>query len=457
MESKVKNTIISNNLIDKGSTLICGISGGADSVFMLHILDKLKAQLDFDIVITHIHHGLRGEEADRDLEFSKSLANDLDYDFYFTHVSMSDYAKENRITEEEAGRILRMNFFQSIAKKYDKALIALAHNFDDQAETVLQRIIRGSGIRGLKGISYKRDNIIRPVLDCKRSEIEAYLKNNDLKYMTDSTNLLSLYTRNKLRLEIIPKIKELNPAFSESIVRISKISDELYSYIESEANKIFDEISIIDDNKISIDLKELLKQNIVIKKELIFLAIEKLNKTREGITAKHLDSILELMNLQTGKMLNNIPKITVLKDYENLVFNKKEYFQSKNFDFELKLGKNYYKEIDNFIECEILKNGFEKTADRYTYIIDRDKIKGQLRIRNRKAGDKIKPLKMNGTKKVKDIFIDAKVSKEMRDFIPIVCDAEKLIWIIGFKKSDEVKIEKNTKNFLKIKFGGNDA
>ncbi|HLR36336.1 MAG TPA: tRNA lysidine(34) synthetase TilS, partial [Tissierellales bacterium] len=212
MEGKVLETIRNYNLIDEGDQVVIGVSGGPDSMALLYILLDIKKVIPFNIYVAHVNHGVRGEAANKDEEFVRNICKDLNFPFYSIKVNMYEYAKDHNMTGEEAGRKLRYDFFKKVLKKHGRGKIAVAHNKNDQAETLIMRFMRGTGIDGLKGIPYKRGNIIRPLLEINRDEIEAYIGENKIDTRLDKTNLEPIYNRNKIRLELMPYIEEnFNP------------------------------------------------------------------------------------------------------------------------------------------------------------------------------------------------------------------------------------------------------
>src|SRR5699024_9562436 len=219
MEDRILKNLTEHKLINKGDTIIIGASGGPDSQFMIFILDKLKEKLGFDIVLAHLNH-LHRKEASLDEDLVRKTAKKLGLEFNSRSRSMDDLAKKLKISSEDAGRRLRYEFFRDMAKNYPSSKIAVAHNKDDQAETLLMRMVRGTGLDGLKAMNYKSGDIIRPILNIKKSEILAYLDKNNLPYAIDHTNFENDYTRNKIRLDIMPKLAEINPGVIDAFFKL---------------------------------------------------------------------------------------------------------------------------------------------------------------------------------------------------------------------------------------------
>lgn len=326
MKEKVLETIKKYKLIENGDKIVIGVSGGPDSITLLNVLLEIKKEkiIDFDIVVCHINHMIR-EEATEDEEYVSNFCKKYNIEFFAKRIEIEKISKEEKIGTEEAGRKARYEFFNEILEKTSSNKIATAHTANDNAETVLMNIIRGSGTSGLKGIEAKRDNLIRPLIECKRDEIEEYCKKNNLNPRIDKTNFENIYTRNKIRNLLIPYIKEnFNPNIIETINRLSDLSKAENDYLEKETAKKFKEILIEKKNdEIILDLNKFNLQETVIKSRLVLYTINILFGTRSGIEKKHIEDIIKLCSNNIGnKFLIPNKKVKIL------VKNKKIFFIS---------------------------------------------------------------------------------------------------------------------------------
>ncbi|WP_130808077.1 tRNA lysidine(34) synthetase TilS [Senegalia massiliensis] len=457
MENKVLKTIEKYNLIKKHDNIIVGVSGGPDSIFLLSILDKIKQKIKFNIVVCHINHGTRGIETDKDEIFVKKLCKKMKVDFHSIKVDMNGYAKEKSISSEEAGRELRYDFFRKILKKYNnKGSVAVAHNKNDQAETMIMRFLRGTGIDGLKGMDFKNGDIIRPVLNISREEIEKYIADNDIEVRIDETNKMDIYRRNKIRLNLIPDIKEeYNPSIIDTLYRTSKIMKVDSDFINNYANTQFDNLKTqISKEKISLDKHNLINQHKAIQYRIIRLAIERLIGHLKEIEQIHIESIINLMeNNITGKRIDISNGIEAFINYKYLEIRLKTKEEKIILDRQLNLKNiNYINELG--LEITLKVEDFNKNKinqkDRFIKYFDYDKIVGGLFIRFRKSGDKFKPLGMKGNKKLKDFFIDEKIPRENREKIPIIYDKQGILWVVGHRISENYKVNSTTKKVLMI-------
>lgn len=458
MKEKVINVIYKYNLIEKDDKIVVGVSGGPDSMALLYILNGIKDELGFNIYVAHINHGIRKEEADEDEKYVKYICSELSLPFHSTKVNMDEYAKENKLTSEEAGRAIRYDFFNRILNDIGGGKIAVAHNKNDQAETLLMRFFRGTGLEGLRGMEYKNANIIRPLLDVSREEIEKYCSDNDISVRIDRTNLEPIYGRNKTRLEVIPYIAQnYNKGIVDTLARTSKLmqmdSEFILGIVEKKYKKVVVEES---QNSIVLDIDNLKKEHYCIKSRIIRQSIEKINGSLKGIEEKHISNIFNLMeeNL-TGKNINISNNIIIKISYGNMIIEKENKLRKVLFRYPLHIGKPVY--IDE-LNAAIISNVLPisevdiKYINRFIKYFDYDKIKGVLHIRNRKDGDRFAPLGMHGSKKLKDFFIDEKIPRDQRDSIPIIEDNGKIIWIVGHRISEEYKVSNDTSKVLVLEY-----
>ena len=306
MEQEILNTILKYKLIENGDKIVLGVSGGPDSLSMLNVLNNIKndktKNLNFEIVVAHINHMIR-EEANFEEEFVKKFCEKINVKFFSKRIDVLKYANNNKISTEEAGRILRYDFFDEILQKTQSNKIAVAHNLNDKVETIIMHILRGSGTNGLIGIEPKRENkYIRPLIDTTRENIEKYCEEKNLNPCIDKSNFENIYSRNKIRNIIIPYIKkEFNPNIIESINRLSNVIKAENDYFENKAEQIYNDILIChEQNVITLELKKFNSQEEVFKSRLLIYAIKQLKGSANGIEKKHLEDIITLCSKNIG-------------------------------------------------------------------------------------------------------------------------------------------------------------
>ena len=447
-EQKVLRFVKENELLLAGEKILIAFSGGPDSVFLLHFLNKFKKKYKIEIGAVHINHLLRGNDSQRDELFCKTICEELSIPFYSLRKNIKTYSKKNKYSLEVAGRKVRYEFFEKIsqANGYDK--IATAHNADDNVETVLINLIKGTGIKGIAGIPVKRKNIIRPILSLTKKEILDYLDENKFEYRIDASNSSNEFERNFLRNEVIPLIhKNINPALSQTVLNTSLNLQRLNYGIESLANKIKSDIKAIknkmvvipgelfkyeDEFIISYLLKEIIKENFSVKTE-----------------SKDLKKIFLLSKKQSGKSEELTENLTALKERNEIVI-RKTFSANKSESFKIKIGdeikiKNKILSIIK-IEPKDIKIGKSRSEE----FISAENVKDSFIVRNWKEGDKFYPFGMQGTKKISDYLNDIKISTfEKRDQLVLVNDA-KIVWVVGKRLDDRYKLTSNTKKVLKL-------
>lgn len=421
-------TIEKYKLLENGDKIIVALSGGADSVTLLDMLYSVKELYNLKIYASHINHGLRGEEADRDENFCKILCENYNVELFIKKADIKALAKEQKISEELCGRNVRYSYFEELSQKLD-AKIATAHTASDNIETLLFNITRGSSVTGAGGITPKRDNIIRPLIMLTRADIESYCQQNKLEYVTDSTNLTDDYTRNKIRHQVIPVLKQLNPQLELSAFHFCESARETSEYVNIQTEKALENAVC----EYGYNCKSLLENsNAVIKN-----AISLICKKHSGITPeyKHIELILEI--------LHNNGAVSIGNGYTAV---------SKQGILRV-IGKND-KELFSHSE---LKGEITFTKDFKRYIIKIDNSLSENKniiLRTRKGADKFTYLNRNITKPLRKAMNEAKIPSELRDDLLVIADEEAVLWCekIGYSKQGEY-LKENNKLSVEIKEG----
>ena len=445
---KFKNFIEENNLIEKGDSIVSAVSGGSDSVFMLEMLSAIKDDYDLKIIVSHVNHGLRGAEAQRDEDFVKKLAEKNGLIYEVEHIDMAGYAKEHSLTCEEAGRKLRYLFFEEIKEKYKADKVAIAHNKNDVAETIFLNIFRGTGLDGLESIPLRRDFYIRPILCFEKSEILDFLKENNIHYVDDSTNFTNDYKRNVIRNEIIPFIKKnFNENIVSSMSRLASIAKENNLYLEDIINDKY--IDIVKDNTIDREgFNELnhYEKTLVLRK---FLR-DNLNYLN-NISKDNIEDMIKLISLDSGKKYDIDGKHYLVNDFDKTIFKKldiNELSEEISLDFKLDKVYNIYGSKFKFVLSDKI------LSKKY---LDYDLLTGKLSLRNRRSGDRFNPFGMKGSKKIKDYFVDKKVSSDDRSKVLFLMNDDEIAYVVGYDIADKYRASSKTKNYLNVIMEGNDG
>ena len=448
---KIVDMIEKYNMIDNGDSIIVGLSGGPDSVCLLHALSCLKQKYNIKLYSAHVNHMLRGEEALRDENFARGFSEKLNIRFFSRSIRILEYAKENGLSTEEAGRQVRYNFFDEVLKETSGNKIALAHNMNDQAETMLMRFMRGTGISGIGGIKPVRDKkFIRPILSCTRQEIENYCEINALKPVIDSSNKENIYTRNRIRLQVIPYIKKyFNPNITAGLFKMSEILRDDDDYLDLAAKHVLLQIKQNKGNP-RVVFSNL---HISIKRRIIRLLIHEVKRDLNGIESKHIDEcIMFIESSGTGKSINLPQGIQCIIEYD--FFRIDNIFNWENYEFLINIpGLTRIKE-EYTIVTEIHEICNKNLTDKqYVKYFDYDKIGEVVYFRNRREGDYIYPKGMSGCKKLKDLFIDKKITKDKRKEIPLVTVGNEVLWVLNIRDSRNYKPDSDTRRVLEVKIG----
>jgi len=472
MLNRIHQFMKKNNMIASQDTIIVGVSGGADSVCLLMILKELQKSIDFTIIVVHINHCMRGYESDMDQEFVRQLCEKYEVEFKAFSVDILKIAEQEKLSVEESGRKARYRIFEEVlAESVNGRVgkIAVAHHMDDQGETILMNMFRGSAMKGICGMQPVRGNIIRPLLCVRRSEIEQYLQMKGQNFRTDSSNLHNDYTRNRLRNVVFPYLEEnVNLHSIDNICKMAQMVSEAESYIEHQAMIAETKcVSINEDNKHIINIRLFSGNDIIIKKYIIRKVIGELAGKLKDVYRIHIDSILELVGKQVGSQVDIAYGITAKRGYNEIIIENRSIYEKyiyKNApkDFIMKeknivsIKDSYYVKEEgliNFDNVELCKlyELKEIIGNDYTKVFDYDKIKFTLRFRTRQTGDYIQIDDNGGNKKLKDFFIDSKVPKDYRDRVLLLADGNSILWIVGFRMSEGYKVTNKTKQFLQVK------
>lgn len=459
-EQKIYNYILENNLIELGDRVIAGVSGGADSVCMLCVLNELQPVLRIPadgIVVVHVHHGIRGAEADRDAAFTKRLSGQFGFEYKEYKEDIPAYAKKRGISVEEAGREYRYGCMEELRMRIGFDKIAVAHNQDDIAETVLFHMIRGCGLNGLAGIAASRGNIIRPLLGASRVEIEAYLENRGQDFCQDSTNDEQLYARNKVRHSILPVMKELNERAVEHICLLAQDAAQSYAYIHTQAAKQY---AVMQDKEltgktVTLQVAELYKVGPVLQEHIVFEAIDQVAKQKKNITRRHVQSVVALLYQDTGSRVQLPYGICARRNYGELVISNRK-MEAASFCIPLgKMGEYEIPEWGNLsIMLETCTTDWEIQKKSYTKYLDYDKIKGSLCIRSPQEGDYIVIDTDGNTKKLSRVFIDAKIDRTKRAGWPVIACGSEILWVIGLRFGMSYYVDGQTTRMMKLCYKG---
>ena len=434
---KVRKFMEKHHMIGQGDFIAVGVSGGADSVCLLLLLCELKQEYDLELCAVHINHGIR-REAFKDQEFVENLCRRRKVPWITFSEDVKGTAEKQSMSLEEAGRMIRYRCFRKVLDMHGGGKIAVAHHQNDQAETMLYRMSRGTGIQGLKGMEAVRADVIRPLLCLKKEEILAYLKEKDQDWMKDASNEDNTFARNKIRNQVIPALTKVNARAVEHIVSLSEEIEEWSRYLEEQLSEAWKACVKQEGKGRLIDTGRFLEEPEPIRRLLAKQAIEQAAGRKKDIEKVHIQSFCDLAFRETGKSIDLPYGLIGRKTYGGLLVEEKQTRAETGTAGQLVLT-----ETDRYEKME------EKD---FTKIIDYDKIDKDIQLRYRKSGDFFVFSKDGKSKSLSRFFIDQKIPREERDRIPLAADGSRIIWIIGHRLSEFYKVSEKTKRYLRLEY-----
>jgi tRNA(Ile)-lysidine synthase len=452
--NKVRATISRYNMIQPGDLVVVAVSGGPDSVCLLHILHELKDELAAHLFVAHFDHGLRPAEDDWETAFVRGLAGSLKLPFETAKARL--LAKKAPGSTEEAARNARYAFLERVRKKRKAQKIALGHNLNDQAETILMRLLRGSGPSGLTGIPPCRDgSIIRPLIEIERPEIEKYLKAKNLFSITDSSNLRTDYLRNKIRLEFMPILEQHQPRLAHIFGRTAEILRDEDDYLQRIAEAWLEKaVTEYSEGSYELSIASFLDLPVALRRRATRLLIGMVKKDLRRITWDHIEAIQKLAVAENPQAVLKFPGgIEVRRTYDRLSFLQKPKKESSPFCYALD-GPGPYKirEIGRtlFMEEIKAKKGLSLRGSKWTAFFNAEMLHFPLTLRTFRPGDRFIPFGMRGHKKIKNFFVDLKIPMDERRSTPILCCDDTPVWVCGFRIDDRFKVTPETTKVLKF-------
>lgn len=448
IQTEVKKTIHKFNMFQPGDKVVVGVSGGADSICLLNILKSLK-EYKLDLIVAHLNHGLRGAESDRDEKFVEKTAGELGLFYVSERADVEGYKSENNLSTEDAARQLRYRFFQKLLKEKQAHKIATAHNLEDQAETVLIRFLRGSGSQGLSGIPPVNNNIVRPLIEITREEIKKFLISENISWVEDSSNSSTEFTRNRIRHELLPVLKEYNPRIAEVLARSTDLFRSECELIDIHAESYFDSIFTQKHFGFLAMTEAYKEQHKALRYSMIRKCIEKLKGDLKAVSLSQILSIDEQIHSKNASSEFSLPGSLMFSKGHGLFVISESSFKNLNFSYRIDdFGESKYENEFTIIT----ENSSDRTGwlDESVAFLSSKKIDFPITVRSFKPGDRFRPLGSKGFKKIKDYFIDQKVPRFLRKSIPVFESGGEILWVGGFRVDERYKVGKGEDQFIKI-------
>ncbi len=464
LEQRVLNFIQAHHLVSSQHCLLVAVSGGQDSVCLLHILVKLQEELDIKLHVAHLNHQLRAAESEADARYVSDLAHQLGIPATIEQRDVKAYQAQQHISLEEAAREVRYTFLAQAAKSIGANQVAVGHTTDDHIETILMHLIRGTGTRGLRGLqpssrwqsSGDSLTIIRPLLPVSRQETAGYCHRHKLMPRIDASNLSLSPLRNRIRHQLLPLLKSYNPQVAKALLRTAHIAGGDLAFLDEEGARLWGEIARRKENTIILDKERLLDLPSALKQHLLRMSIENLLGNLKDIETRHIEKIMDALTKPAGKRISLPGGLNFSIEYNRYLLGPDPAalspFPLLGAEFSLKLpGKTLlpgWRVTATIINREQMT---EKDAD-FTAYFDLDKTGDKVVVRPRQPGDRFQPLGMSQPKKLGEFMIDAKIPHAWRQRIPIVCSPRHILWVVGWRIDDRVKVTENTNQILCLKF-----
>jgi tRNA(Ile)-lysidine synthase len=450
---KLKTSLISEDLIDKGDKILLAVSGGLDSRALLDLFAKLGDSYNLQLAVLHVHHGIRGDEADDDLEFVRALAQRYNLPFYFKKVEAEKFARKHRYSLEESARILRYQVYEEFLRQTKFNKLATGHTADDQAETIMDHFLRGSGIIGMRGMLKVRGPYIRPLLIFRRKDLESYVQHSNLEFREDSSNKELRYKRNRIRRELIPYLeKHFNPNLIDALNRLGKIHEENEKFLEVYAAKAYNSLVLIHKkDKIILDIEGFLNYFTIVRKYILFQASKELSIFGDSLNFEKVCRIQSVVSQrEIGKKVPINQEWQLLVDHDGIVIKKKKQARSKIKVNVLEGSSLQFQQYE--LRWSILNDADSIVFNRNSKVefVDFNRTGSKLFLRTLLPGDRFIPLNFTGHKKVADYFSDRKVPHHLREEIPILESSHGIVWICGYSIDDRFKVTEQTNQFLKL-------
>lgn len=463
VEQMVTDFLGEHGLTGQKKPLLVAVSGGPDSVCLLHVLYSLRKELGLKLHVVHLDHMLRGKESASDAQYVFDLCHKLGVPVTVEQRDVRAHQKQHSLTLEEAAREVRYGFFADVAESIGVRTVTVGHTLDDHVETVLLHIIRGTGTRGLRGLQpvSKRQSsgnfltVIRPLIEVTRAETTAYCRRHRLHPRVDASNLSPEFLRNRVRLELLPLLGSYNPRIVEALLRTARIAADDVAVLEKAARRQWRRTAQREGNAIVLDKVHLLDAGPGIQRILLRMALDEILGTLKDIEERHVEVILTTLLKPAGKSVSLPYGLRFVTEYDRFVL-AREPERTSPFpllDGEYAIAVPGVTKIPGWrVSAEVLASVKNTGKDHLTAIFDFERLIGKLVVRPRRPGDRFQPLGMDEEKKVGRFMIDAHVPREWRSRIPVVCDEDKVVWVVGYRIDERVKVTGATKRVLQLRF-----
>ncbi|TES84380.1 MAG: tRNA lysidine(34) synthetase TilS [Dehalococcoidia bacterium] len=463
LEQRVLGFIQEHRLVSDGEKLVVAVSGGADSVCLIHILANLQEELKLKLHIAHLNHQLRGADSDADAEYVASLSRKLGIPATIEKRDVKGYQARERLSLEEAAREVRYRFLAQVARSIGAGQVAAGHTRDDHIETILMHLIRGSGTRGMRGLQpatlwqsgAESLTIIRPLLEVSHEETEEYCRQHQLIPRLDASNLSLSPLRNRVRQQLLPLLKSYNPAVAEALLRTGRIADDDINFLDEQVARLWDKVIRQEGKGLILDKAGFEQLPPALKRYLLRSAVERLLGSAKDIEMRHIEEMMSLATKAAGKRLSLPGGLTFAVEYDRYLLTPDPTALSPLPPLKGEFPLNIPGEtlLPGWrVEATIVERGEMSDEDDFTAYLDPAKSGDRLLVRPRRRGDRFQPLGLSQSKKLGEFMIDAKIPQAWRGRIPLVCSEEQILWVVGWRLDERAKVSRDTKQVLLLRF-----
>ncbi|MHB8085867.1 MAG: tRNA lysidine(34) synthetase TilS [Dehalococcoidia bacterium] len=465
LPKSVSNFIRQYGLLSGGEKVLVAVSGGPDSVCLLHVLNSLKDELGIQLHIAHLDHSLRGSESDADSQYVSDLSAKLNLPVSIAKKDVREQSEQGKISLEEAAREARYRFLDETAHEVGASRVAVGHTHNDQVETVLMHYLRGTGVQGLRGLRPAvpmpyggKENgvwVIRPLLNLTREQTVEYCNSLDLKPRHDSSNEQPGFLRNRIRMELLPLLRQYNPDIDDAITRLADLAGEDADLLDAQAAAAYDQTASAEGCLTCLDSGKLRGAPLALQRRVFRIALEQSYGSLKDIEAQHVNALVDLLFGATGRCVSLPGGVTVTNERSRMVISKPGDpvcpwpVLTQSYDLKIP-GQTKLPGWD--VTSEIIGENFYRDDDIFSASLDLAKAGRSLTIRSRKPGDRFRPLGMEHSRKLQDFMVDAAIPRSWRDTVPLVCSPSQIVWVVGWRIDDRVKVTGGTGQVLRLEF-----
>jgi len=464
LNERVLRFIKEQHLVSERLTLVVAVSGGADSVCLLHILFKFREELGINLHVAHLNHQLRGTESEDDAHYVAGLAQQLGIPATIEQRDVKAYQAQQRLSPEEAAREVRYTFLAQVVESVRADRVAVGHTVDDHLETILMHLIRGTGTGGLRGLqplgrwqSSGNDlTVIRPLLELSREETADYCLQHQLMPCTDTSNLSLSPLRNRIRHQLLPLLQSYNPRVGDALLRTARIASDEFTYLNNEVARLWDDIVSSGNKTITLNKSKLSQLNPALKRLLLRASIEKLLGNLKDIESRHIEELMDALDKPAGKTISLPQGLTLSIEYDQYLLGTDPAslapFPTLEAESPLKIPGETLLPGWQIAATITEREPLTEKDDAFTACFDLDKVGNKLTVRHRRPGDRFQPMGMSQSKKLNAFMIDTKIPKAWRQRVPIVCSPTHITWVVGWRIDERAKVTDNTRQILCLAF-----